>query len=247
MILTESLRVKMKPGTFVVVSLLLLLSGALAGALLFQRIKGVLLFGVMTGILPYVLLRLKLVNAQMRTRLNFLPAVEIFYQCYLLSGSGNVRHALQKTLEGNRLLYPIRPVFEQLQRNLSTNRDAERSLRIFSHSLGHIWGDYFVSILRVALQEGNDVSASLKELIHDMRKAQLTDQADRNRLLEIRIANFTPLLFLAAFLAINFHLNPDIAYQYYLADPQGRSLLLDAVVLIFASFVMGLHLSRKRI
>ncbi|UJF32545.1 hypothetical protein [Paenibacillus hexagrammi] len=37
---------------------------------------------------------------------------------------------------------------------------------------------------------------SLKELVSDMRKAQRSDQVERNKLLEIRIANFTPIFFL---------------------------------------------------
>ena len=59
-----------------------------------------------------------------------------------------------------------------------------------------------------------------------MRKAQRFDQMERNRLLEIRIANFTPILFLALFLFINFKVNTDNAYLYYMVDPGGRNMIL---------------------
>ncbi len=106
-----------------------------------------------------------------------------------------MKTALKESLAENRIRYPLRPVFEHLYRNLMTNQDTEHALRVFSLALGHIWGDYFVNMVRVALVEGNNISDSLKELITDMRKAQRADQAERNRLLEIRIANFTPILF----------------------------------------------------
>jgi hypothetical protein len=140
----------------------------------------------------------------------------------------------------------MRPVFEQLYRNLATTREADQSLRIFTLSLGHAWSRYFAGILRVALLEGNPVGDSMRELISDMRKAQLADQYERNRLLEIRIANFTPIVFLLLFLAVNVKINAHSAYLYYVVDPGGRNMLLNALVLIFSSFVMGIYLSMKR-
>jgi hypothetical protein len=119
-------------------------------------------------------------------------------------------------------------------------------VRRFCLAFGHAWADYFGSILRVALSEGNDVTANLKELISDMRKAQLANQLERHKLLEIRLANFTPALFLALFIGINFRLNHDASYQAYLLDPKGRSMLLNALALIFGSMIMGIYLSRRR-
>lgn len=245
-VLTESTAIRMKISTFCVTTMLLLLFGVSSGIFVFQSVKGIAVMSLMSAAIPYMLLRLSLVNRQMRTRLDFLPAVEIFYQSYLLTGSGNVRKALQHSLEENRMLYPMKSVFEQLARNLSTHRDEQLSFDIFIHSLGHVWADYFISIIRIAIHEGNDVSDNLKQLIVDMRKAQLANQAERNRMLEIRLANFSPILFLAVFLIINFRLSYETAYMYYVLDPNGRSMILDALLLIFVSFVMGLHLSRKR-
>jgi hypothetical protein len=101
-------------------------------------------------------------------------------------------------------------------------------------------------MMAVALEEGADITDNLRELIDDMRRAQLAERADRNRLLEIRIANFSPILFLVIFVGVNVRLDADMAYAYYVLDPQGRDLLLDALLLIFASFVMGVYLSVRR-
>ncbi|GIP41148.1 hypothetical protein J31TS4_44280 [Paenibacillus sp. J31TS4] len=236
----------MRPGSFVLGSFLLFLAGFVAGALAFGTVKGVLTLSVMAVAAPYLLLRLALVSLQLRTRMDFLPAVEVLYQSYVLASPRNMRVVLKSALEGERMRYPLKPVFEQLHRNLSANRGVEESLRLFASSLGHVWADYLTGILRIALTEGNDVSENLKELIGDMRRSQLADEVERNRLLEIRIANFSPLLFLGLFLIVNFKLNPENAYHYYLLDPEGRSMLLDAFLLIFASFGMGVYLSMKR-
>ena len=242
----ESVESKMSMRGIMTVSFVLFLVGLLAGTLFFQTLKGVIIVTSICVSLPYMLLRLKLVSVRLQTRLEFLPAVEVFYQYYMVDPNKNMKMALKYCLEENRILYPIKPVFEQLYRNLMTQRDTEESLRIFSLTLGHTWADYFVGIMRVALTEGSFVGESLKDLIVDMRKAQRFDQLERNRLLEIRIANFTPILFLALFLFINFKVNTENAYLYYMVDPGGRNMILDALLLIFVSFLMGMYLSMRR-
>ncbi|MGM0882056.1 MAG: type II secretion system F family protein [Bacillota bacterium] len=244
--LLETLQLKVTSGLFASVSGLLLLGGVVAGGVFFQSIKGTLLFGGLLGFLPYTILRAMLVHRRMQTQIDFLPAVELFYQCYLVTGERQVRIALQRTVEERRLLGPMQSVFEQLYRNLSVRGDDEASLRLLASSLGHLWADYFVNIVRVALVEGVSISDSLKELLSDMRKARRANEQERNRLLEIRVANFSPVLFLALFIGINLRYNKDNSYYYYVVDPQGRDMLLNAMVLIFASFLMGLWLSRKK-
>ena len=216
------------------------------GTFVFISMKGVFIIGLIFAVTPYIFLRMRLMSLQMKARIDFLPAIEVFYQYYVLSDNKKLRSIMKTILDEQRILYPIKPVFEQLYRNLSTNREMEDSLRIFMMSLGHIWADYFVNIMRIGLMEGVNISSSLKELIIDMRRAQRADQVERNRLLEIRIANFTPIFFLVIFLCINFQTNYQNAYYYYLVDAAGRNMLLDALFLIFASFIMGLYLSIKR-
>ncbi|SFT16833.1 type II secretion system F family protein [Paenibacillus sp. BC26] len=244
--LLESLQLNWHPVSFAVTSLLLLLIGISFGTLFFQSAKGVFLLGGVMVTAPYMLLRTMLVHRQMKTRIDFLPAVELFYQCCLVSGGRQIKAALQRTVEEKRLLGPMQAVFEQLYRNVSVRGDDEASLRIFAASLGHVWADYFVNIVRAGLAEGHPIAANLKDLITDMRKARRANQQERNKLLEIRIANFSPILFLLLFIGINFHYNPENAYQYYIVDPAGRDLLLNAGMMIFGSFVMGLWLSRKK-
>ncbi|AJY73857.1 hypothetical protein [Paenibacillus beijingensis] len=244
--LLESLRLSLRPEGFILMTALLLITGVTSGAILFQSVKGSLLLGVVLGLLPYAALRSMLVHRQLQTQMDFLPAVELFYQCYLITGERHIRSALKRTVEEKRMLGHVQAVFEQLYRNLSVRGDDETSLRIFSTSLGHIWGDYLVQIMRVALAEGHTVTGNLKELITDMRKSRRANEQERHKLLEIRIANFTPVLFLAFFMGINFHYNRANSYLYYVLDPQGRDMLLNAIVLIFASFLMGLWLSRKK-
>ncbi|WNR45214.1 hypothetical protein [Paenibacillus roseipurpureus] len=244
--LLESVESKLSMQALVTISVIGLLAGLLAGALFFRSFKGAVIITTIGASLPYVLLRVKLVSVRLQTRLEFLPAVEVFYQAYMIDPHQNMKIALKYCLEENRIMYPIKPVFEQLYRHFMTQRDTEESLRLFSLTLGHNWADYFAGIMRVALTEGSYVGDSLKELITDMRKAQRFDQMERNRLLEIRIANFTPIGFLIMFMWINFKVNGDNAYLYYVLDPAGRNMILDALLLIFVSFLMGIYLSMRR-
>ncbi len=238
---------RMAPASFFSGCLFLGGIGCFGGIAVFRSIPSACLLTLMLASIPYVALRMKLVSLQTATRLEFLPAVELFYHCYLITGCRHVRTALQKTVDERRLPGEVQAVFAQLCRNLSVSEDHEESLRRFSLAFGHVWADYFGSILKVALSEGNNVSANLKELIGDMRKAQLANQQERHRLLEIRLANFTPALFLAVFLGINFRLNPEASYRSYVLDPSGRSMLLNALALLFGSLLMGLYLSRRKL
>jgi Flp pilus assembly protein TadB len=237
---------RMKPNLFALLCSVMSLLGIGLGIIVFQSFFSVVILVLFLGSLPYLGLRMSLINRQMATRLEFLPAVELFYQCYLVSGCRHIRIALQKTIEERRLPGEVQAVFEQLYRNLSVSGDDEGSLRRFSLSFGHLWSDYFGSILKVALEEGNNVADNLRELITDMRSSQLANQKDRNRLLEIRMANFTPVVFLTLFLGINFRLNPDGSYEYYIMSAVGRGMLLNSIVLLFGSLIMGLYLSRKK-
>lgn len=244
--LLESLRYRMSIGMFLYMTVLLTLAGAVAGAFLFGTLKGMGAMTVLLGTMPYVTLRMRLLGLQMKARLDFLPAVELFYQYYLVSGQRNIRTALRISLEENRMLYPMKAVFEQLHHHLTTNRNIDDSLRVFTVTLGHVWAVYFANIMRVGLTEGNEIGDSLKELIVDMRRAQRSDQAERNRLLEIRVANFSSIAFLVLFLGVNFKLNFTNAWHYYVDDPAGRSMVLDGAMLIFGSILMGIFLSIRR-
>ncbi|WP_168119831.1 hypothetical protein [Paenibacillus sp. HB172176] len=244
--LLETLRMSMLPETFLGVSSLLLLFGIIAGGLFFQTAKGLLLFGFAVGFTPYLSLRTLLIHRRMQAQIDFLPAVELFYQCYLVTGERQVRIALQRAVEERRLIGGMQAVFEQLYRNLTLRGDDESSLKLLSSSLGHAWADYFANMLHVALTEGVSISDNLRELLGDMRGARRTNEQERHKLLEIRIANFTPIFFLALFIGINIRYNSANAYLYYVQDAHGRDMLLNAIVLIFLSFLMGLSLSRKK-
>ncbi|WP_409342608.1 hypothetical protein [Paenibacillus sp. MBLB4367] len=244
--LLESTRLRLSIPAFVTGSAALLLLGLTLGVFVFVSLKGVVTAGVILASLPYLLLRFRLLNLYVKTRLDFLPAVELFYQYYVMAPSKNIRNVVHASIADNRIRHPMKPVFEQLHRHLSTDRSTEDCLRIFTMSLGHAWAEYFAGILQIGLAEGVDVSDNLRDLIADMRKAQLFEQAERNRMLEIRIASFSPIFFLGVFLFVNFQINYENAYKYYFIDPEGRNMLLDALLLMFASLLMGIYLSMRR-
>jgi Flp pilus assembly protein TadB len=233
-------------GMFLTITLIMALLGVVTGIWVFRSFRGVWILTAVLGMVPYLLLRFRLISRQLKTRLEFLPAVEVFYQQAALSARPNMRNVLQTVVSGDRLLYPIKPSFDQLQRSMTAGRSTEDALRIFTVELGHVWADYFANMLRMGMEEGVDITPNLKELIDDMRRAQLYDQKARNRLLEIRLASFSPVLFLILFLSINFKLNYDNAVQFYFMNPEGRNMLLHALLLMFGSFLMGIYLSMRR-
>jgi len=231
--------------------LLLLVSmaigGLLLGSYLFHSTKGAVLCSLLFVGSPYIALRMILIYRRVEAQIDFLPAVELFYQCYLITGERQIKIALARAIEEQRLVGSMGMIFEQLHRNLSVHGDDEESLTIFKHALGHIWADYFAQMLQVAIQEGVSISVSLRELIKDMRGARRANEQERHRLLEIRIANFTPIVFLALFLSINVYVNKEQALYYYVSDAGGREMILNALTMVFLSFLMGIYLSRRKL
>jgi len=244
--LMHSLRLPLKGDHMFSVLLGLFIGGLLLGSWIFGTWKGALLLGAMIAALPYLVLRMLLVHRRLEAQIDFLPAIESFYQCYLITGERQIKVALARLIEEKVMTGAMKRIFEQLYRNLSVLEDDDESLELFAHALGHIWADYFVQMLKVAMSEGVSISSSLKELIGDMRAARRANEQERHRLLEIRIANFTPLLFLALFIGINVYYNREQSIQYYVHDANGREMLLHMFVMIFLSFLMGLYLSRKK-
>lgn len=245
--LLQSSQAKLKLAGFMWISLVAGTIGVLIGSLYFASWQGIVVLGsIMTGI-PYLTLRSKLISRQMSHRMELLPAVELLYQAYLLSTGNNIRAALQAVVQGGRMPQGVAPIFEQLHVGLMMRRGSEECIRIFALALGSRWADHLAELLRYALDDGANIAVGLQELITDMRRAIRSDQAERNRLLEIRIANFSPLLFLFLFIAVNYRLHPEQAYFYYVVSAEGKKMLLDSLVLIAGSFMMGLYLSLRKI
>ena len=113
-LLLESARAGIGPAAFLGLSALLAAAGGAAGALAIQTVKGAAIAAVLLGGLPYIIIRMTLTHRQMQSRIDFLPAVELFYQSYLSTGGRQVRIALGRMVEERRLAGPLLPVFEQL-------------------------------------------------------------------------------------------------------------------------------------
>src|SRR5690606_32131996 len=182
----------------------------------------------------------------LRRRKALLPALESFYQDYVLASGGNVRVALGQAVESGRLPRQAQGVFVRLHAGLALQWDPAESLGLFAASFASRWADLFTGLLGSALADGTDIRDGLRNLITDMRRAARQDQLERNRLLEIRLANFSPLIFLGVFLVVNFRMDPGMAWRHYVLSDAGREMLLDTLVLIGLSFVMGLYLSLRK-
>jgi Flp pilus assembly protein TadB len=242
----DSAEAGLSPTGFAVLSAIAGFAGFAGGAVVFGSAKGTLMSAGLLMLLPSLWLRSRLASRQLKRRKDLLPALESFYQGYVLSPGRNVRVAIRHAAHSGRLPRHAQTVFERLHAELTVGRDPSESLRLFAASFGSRWADLFTSLIGTALDDGTDIAEGLRELIADMRRARRNDQAERNRLLEIRMASFSPLLFLAVFLTVNFRMDPDMARRHYLLSDAGKEMMLDAFVLIALSFLMGVWLSLRK-
>ena len=229
---------------FFMLSSCLFAIGAYLGWIWFFDIRHVILLGLLLAICPWVFLRVRLAAAQVRMRLIFLDAVEIFYQAYVSVPRRNIRVVLAKIVSEQRMPKAIAHLFREMHEQFIFGD--ERALHTFAKAISHEWGYTFTHLLEVSMAEGIVLDHVLKEFIDDLRDAQKAALEDKTRLFEIRIANFSPPFFLALFIGLNLHFNFEAAIQAYFYDLHGRILLLQAFLLMVASFVMGVWLSVHR-
>jgi hypothetical protein len=229
---------------FFILSVCLFAFGGYVGWIWFLTIKHVFLLGLLLSVCPWIFVRVRLINMQVRMRLIFLDAVEIFYQAYVSVPRRNIRVVLAKIVSEQRMPKAIAHLFREMHEQFIFGDD--RAIHTFAQAISHEWGYTFTHLLEVSMAEGIVLDHVLQEFICDLRDTQKSALEDKTRLLEIRIANFSPPFFLALFIGINLHFNYEGAIQAYIFDLHGRILLLQAFLLMVASFVMGVWLSIQR-
>jgi Flp pilus assembly protein TadB len=220
------------------------LIGAYLGWLWFYSLPSILMAGLSIGVLPIVVLYMLAIRRQVKIRLSFLHAMEVFYQAYVSIPHRNIRVVVAKVVQEKRMPIPIRPLFQELNEQLIFGNKA--ALQQFASALHHEWGYTLTNLLAIGLEEGANLDEALQTFIRDLREAQASAWADRNRLLEIRFANFSPPLIVGLFIGVNFYMNPVAANQAYFHDLHGRILLMQSVILMVLSFAMGIWLSIRR-
>jgi hypothetical protein len=229
---------------FVGISGVLFLLGSYIGALWLNSITNMVLLGGLFALFPWLVLHMRLINLQMKLRLLFLEAVEIFYQAYVSVPRRNIRVVLAKIVSEQRMPRAIAHLFVEMHEQFIFGD--ERALHTFAKAISHEWGYTFTHLLEVAMQEGVLLDEVLQTFIIDLRESRKAALADKTRLIEIRMANFSPPIFLALFIGINLHFNYQGTMQAYFYDLHGRVLLLQAFLLMVASFVMGIWLSIQK-
>jgi hypothetical protein len=229
---------------FLTLSLLCFTVGCYLGWIWLYTFRSTLMFGLIAVLLPYLIVRLRLIQVQMRMRLAFLPAIETFYQAYVSVPRRNIRVVLAKLMKEQRLPKVFMPLFYELHEQLVFGDTL--ALERFANSFKLDWGHTFVQFLDVGLTEGAVLDDALQGFLVDLREAQKAAIEDRNRLLEIRLANFSPALIVLLFIGVNLYFNHDAAVKSYFYDLHGRQLLLQSGLLITSSFAMGIWISLQK-
>lgn len=223
---------------------ILALAGGYLGWIWFYSLHAVFVWMLVSGVQPIVILYMLSIRRLLQIRLSFLHAMEVFYQAYVSIPHRNIRVVIAKIVQENRMPAPIRPLFRELNEQLIFGNMS--ALQHFARTFNHEWGYTFAHFLELGMDEGARLDEGLQQFIQDLRDAQASAWLDRNRLLEIRIANFSPPLVLALFISVNYYFNPVAANHAYFQDMHGRMLLMQAVVLMVLSCLMGIWLSMRR-
>jgi len=148
--------------------------------LVFLAALGVSLFAVS---IPFLFLLVRIETGRTKGSAEGISMVTEFYRQYRMKNL-NVLEALQSTVESDGSFPTCRRHLYSLLLRLRSEGDIQgirRCTEDFSFALGTVWGRMFAVCVRLAAEQGADVSSGLADIVEQLRKANGMAE-DRKRL-----------------------------------------------------------------
>lgn len=241
---TDSKRIFPTPGTFYLVSLIIAAGTALTVSML-ESVSMALVCGIFTGLLPYLILTVRLYNQRVvRSREGDLLVQELLnnYKIY----DFNMKEAIEVTAgslegapNGKRLLFHLAKGFQ----TAASRSEVETLLSVFRYSIDTAWGNALAANIFFAHFYGVRVDQALEDLLNSIVKSrQIVEFGKREnneaRLILQYLVPVSLLLSVAgACRYFGFTLTKFIRYQF------GTALGLKWFLIVAMLYVAGLLLN----
>ena len=215
----------------------------LSVALISFTLPAALAAALVCAALPVLVLYAKCENDRNKASREGLSLVSDLYRNYRISNK-NISEAMQLCIEGNGEYPTCRKQMHKLLlrlREASGHEEIKDCTRLFSSSLGTLWGYMLASCIRLSAERGIDVSAGLLDIANQLKDANVRAE-ERKRLNgeSARMGMFlVPVLYIGSIWAsskyLGISLKEFIRNQFFTAE--GFMLFLAIVLLFIANMI----------
>lgn len=232
---SESSILRNEPLNFYILSLFLFSITFMILYLLTKDLIIAVLFGVFFMVIPYLVLRVRLINKRMKTSMSFLNNFHIIMQSYTASGKSAyymIRNITEE-LDDKELKNTFIKLLASMQQDRN-EEDFREAIKIFSYTINSSFALRLGNLLSKAHLEAADITLPLRDLNKDVsgRKADLENEKSLN--VETKILGYLPVVTLPIFVFAAWRLSA--MYNFWFLFNQKVTLLVFFAAMIFTAF-----------
>lgn len=194
---------------------------------------------LITGSIPYFLIRFRVQRKRQRIALRMITVVQN------LIGHYRPRLTLAEMIAGCLPTMPdeIRGEWRRLELALHM-KSIDEALYEFAGRVDNEWAHDLCDLLLIGVHYGTDMTESLHHLVGKM---QTSKRHEENRLAMITVYRIgTSFMVFFSFFIIGFNVYADpMNYRHYFLDPVGQSLLFLSFAVMFVSMVLVIRSGRR--
>lgn len=211
-----------------------------------------LIYTVVAGLLPYLLLKVKIHMIQVSASYEGGPVLNELVNNYKIYHE-NINMALEVTVSNLENYETSRKVFNRLAFELldyQTEEELKDIIERFQYSIGTKWGDLLGNLIFNAALYGDKIQEGITDIIKDLHKLESINEKNKQNNIEgeLMFFIFVPLMIIGSFYAMfqwfGFTISKFIDYQFL--DKLGFSTFVYSVSSIIITIVIYLYLKRTK-
>lgn len=208
------------------------------------------IFGVLTGMIPYITLLFSLYRKRSETSYELVPATSILLGKYRVN-SKNLYYSLMDTVRDMEQYKTLQKSFIKLVSAIQSHRtkeDLEKAIDLFVYQIGTSWAQQLGVQILSAQWENKDIERSLSNVVKDMGKAQeIMEQQKSSDQDTVQMGLFVPLMaFPASLLLMSKVINSGRYFYYQFRTGAGFTSFVATFLICCGGFVVSLLLRKPK-
>lgn len=232
---------------FYILSLFLFAVSFMILLLLLQDFILAMVFGLVFMSVPYLILRMRLINKRMKTSLAFMDNFHIIVQSYS-TNSKSAYHMVQDITE-NLDDKQLKSTFIKLLASMQQDRkekDFRNAIIVFAYSINSSFAIRFGNLLSKAHLSASDITLPLNDLSDDVtaRRNDLDNEKSLN--VETKVLGYLPIITMPIFLFAAWRVSTMYGFWTLFNNTSNLIIFLIAVVFTGISLFSVIVLTRPR-
>jgi hypothetical protein len=197
--------------------------------------------------MPYLILRFKLTSKRLNTSMGFLMEYHMILQNYQ-STNKNMYFTIMnlvKDMENRELKFTFIKLLSALQKERN-EESFKQAVNVFVYSIDSTFAKRFGKLLIKAHIDNADISQSLMDLNHDIKKRKQDMEADKTQKVETVIMGYAPLVLHPLFFFMAYRISGVVDFWYMFTQKLPLSIYTISIILSIISVCSAYLLSKPR-